>query len=199
MRTENSFNPVVRQQAASEQALLRAGKSSSEGFLNETAAADSQDAGVTVEISEDGKALQNGVRKQQGDDAQWMLKWAQEMYKQQAEASDKASKAIDDVAKAMEIARRISRGDIVPPRDEKKLIEFNADLYQAAKAAAVANANRKHKKYKSLYDEDEDASMRDKMRALNQEEERKNAEAVSAAMAAPGGGAAGAAQGSAES
>ena len=142
-------------------------------------------AGVTLEISEDGKAKQSDSQNQmRQDDTQWLQKWAQEMYKQQAEAADKNSKAFDDVAKAMEIARRIARGDIVPLKDEKKLIEFSADLYQVAKASAAINANKKHKKYDSLYDEEDD-SMRDKMRVLKQEGEMADAEAASTAMVSP--------------
>lgn len=142
-------------------------------------------SGVTLEISEGGKAKQSDSQNQmRQDDTQWLQKWAQEMYKQQAEAADKNSKAFDDVAKAMEIARRIARGDIVPLKDEKKLIEFSADLYQVAKASAAMNANKKHKKYDSLYDEEDD-SMRDKMRALKQEGEMADAEVASAAMVPP--------------
>ena len=141
-----------------------------------------RNAGVTLDISEDGKALQDD-RKKRLDDTQWMLEWAQEMYKQRAEASEKNSQAFDDVAKAMEIARRIARGDIVPLKDEKKLIEFSADLYQVAKASAAVNANKKHKMYDSLY-RDEDSSMHDKMRMLGQENEMADAASVSASMEA---------------
>ena len=33
----------------------------------------------------------------------------------------------------MEVARRIMKGGIVPPTDEKKLMEYSMELYQAAK------------------------------------------------------------------
>lgn len=144
-----------------------------------------ESAGATLEISEDGRARQSdSLYQKQQEDAQWVQRWAQEMYKQRAEAADKNSKAFDDVAKAMEIARRIARGDIVPLKDEKKLIEFSADLYQVAKASAALNAKKKHKKYDSLYEEEGD-SMRDKMRTLKQENEMAGVEGVSTAMAAP--------------
>jgi len=55
--------------------------------------------GVTVEISEKLK----------------------EMYEKQAESAKKAAEGMEDLAKLMEIARRISKGDHVPPNDEKKL------------------------------------------------------------------------------
>ena len=174
---------IARQQVTPDQMILR-GKKGNKAITGMPAGEENgETAGVTLEISEDGRAKQSDRQKLQ-DDAQWVQRWAQEMYKQQAEAADKNSKAFDDVAKAMEIARRIARGDIVPLKDEKKLIEFSADLYQVAKASAAINANKKHKKYDSLYEEEDD-SMRDKMRALNNENEMAGAEAVSAAMAAP--------------
>ena len=41
-----------------------------------------------------------------------------------------------DVAKAMEVARRLMKGAIVPAYDEKKLMEFSMDMYQVAKTSA---------------------------------------------------------------
>lgn len=89
--------------------------------------------------------------------------------KEQAENSDKAAEAFKDMAKIMEIARRISNGDIVPALDEKKLMEFDADLYQMAKAAALINADKEHKKYDSLYEEKKDSDDREKLRGLERE------------------------------
>jgi hypothetical protein len=56
----------------------------------------------------------------------------------------------------MEIARRISKGDKVPASDEQKLMEFNMEIYQMAKNMAVMNANKKHKEWDSLWDDEED-------------------------------------------
>lgn len=176
---------ISRNQVMPDQMILRNKKDSKAIAGIPTGEESVEAAGVTLEISEDGKAKQSDSQNQkQQNDTQWLQKWAQEMYKQQAEAADKNSKAFDDVAKAMEIARRIARGDIVPLKDEKKLIEFSADLYQIAKASAAINAGKKHKKYDSLYEEDDD-SMRDKMRILKQEGEMADAEAASAAMVSP--------------
>ena len=176
---------ISKNQVMPDQMILRNKKDSKVIAAIPTGEESVKAAGVTLEISEDGKAKQNDSQDQkQQDDTQWLQKWAQEMYKQQAEAADKNSKAFDDVAKAMEIARRIARGDIVPLKDEKKLIEFSADLYQIAKASAAINAGKKHKKYDSLYEEDDD-SMRDKMRVLKQEGEMADAEVASAAMVSP--------------
>ncbi len=90
-----------------------------------------------------------------------------DMYRQQLEASKENEDAAMDLAKIMEIARRISNGHKVPASDEKKLLEHNFKLYMAAKNAAVLNAQKKRKKYKALFDEDKDKDMREQIRELN--------------------------------
>ena len=92
-----------------------------------------------------------------------------EMYEKQAESAKKAGEGMRDMAKLMEIARRIARGDHVPPSDEKKLAEFDSDLYQAAKAAGALNANKKHKKHDAMFDEDEKESKDEQLRTLKRE------------------------------
>ncbi len=81
---------------------------------------------------------------------------------------ENSAKRADDYSKCLEVARRIARGDKVPPKDEKKLLEFSAEMYQMAKTMAAAAHNEKAKKHKSLWkDEDE-----------NQQPERSVDEAV---------------------
>lgn len=92
-----------------------------------------------------------------------------EMYQQQAESAKKAGEGMRDMAKLMEIARRIARGDHVPPSDEKKLAEFDSDLYQAAKTAGALCENRKRKKHDAMFDEDEEGSKDEKLRTLRRE------------------------------
>jgi len=98
----------------------------------------------------------------------------QEMFQRQAEESREASKEngdkIAEYGKILEIARRIARGDKVPPRDEKKLMEYSAELYQMAKSAAMLNAMKKHKKYKSLFEDEDGKDMAEKLRALDEED-----------------------------
>lgn len=98
----------------------------------------------------------------------------QEMYQRQAdqarESGEKSQEAFDDLGRLMEIARRIARGDKVPLRDEKKLMEYSSDLYQMAKAAAMINAGKKHKKYKSLYEDEDKQSLEEKIREMNRED-----------------------------
>lgn len=76
-----------------------------------------------------------------------------EVAKQQGDAMEEAAK---DMAKCLEIARRISRGDKVPARDEQKLMEFNMEIYQMAKNMATMNMNKKHKEWESLWEDEEE-------------------------------------------
>ena len=73
--------------------------------------------------------------------------------KQQADAMKKYA---EDMAKCLEIARRISNGDKVPATDEKKLMDFNMEIYMAAKNMAVMNMDKKHEEYDSLWGEEEE-------------------------------------------
>lgn len=60
-----------------------------------------------------------------------------------------------DLSKIMEVARRIMKGATVPGDDEKKLMEYNMELYQAAKNIG-AMAKEKKEKYDSLWDDEEE-------------------------------------------
>lgn len=107
---------------------------------------DSAVAGVTLDIS----------------------KMAQDMYRQQVESSEGLAEAAEEMSKILIIARRIAHGDIVPATDEKKLMEYSYELYLSSKMAALLHADEKHKKYKSLFDEDEE-DMQEKIRELERE------------------------------
>ncbi len=76
-----------------------------------------------------------------------------ESAKQQGEAMKEYG---EEVAKCLEIARRIANGDKVPASDEKKLMDFNMEIYQTAKQMAAMNMDKKHKEYESLWEEEED-------------------------------------------
>lgn len=76
-----------------------------------------------------------------------------EVAKQQGEAMQDYG---EEMAKCLEIARRISNGDKVPAQDEKKLMDFNMEIYMAAKNMAVMNMDKKHKEYDTLWGEEEE-------------------------------------------
>ncbi len=75
-----------------------------------------------------------------------------EAAKQQGEAM---SEAMEDLAKVLEVYRRIASGGQVPPADEKKLMEFSSELYMAAKNMAFLKA-QKGEKYDSLWEDEEE-------------------------------------------
>ena len=89
--------------------------------------------------------------------------------KTQAEAS---SKYTEDIAKVMTVYRAMSKGDIVPPQDEKRLRDYNSDLYQAAKLAQAMAQMEERKKHKSQWDEREEAQHQAKMEKLRAESEK---------------------------
>ncbi len=63
---------------------------------------------------------------------------------------------MENVAKCLEIFRRIANGDKVPPADEKKLMDYNSEMYMSAKSMAVMHMGKEGKEYDSLWgDEDE--------------------------------------------
>lgn len=67
--------------------------------------------------------------------------------------SDAMAEAAQDMAKCMEIARRISSGGTVPPSDEQKLMEFNYEMYMMAKSMAVLRQGE-GEEYDSLWEEE---------------------------------------------
>lgn len=78
--------------------------------------------------------------------------------KQQADAWKEYG---EEMAKCLEIARRISRGDKVPAQDEKKLMDFNMDIYKMAKEMAAMNMEGEHEEWDSLWGEEEEKEYED--------------------------------------
>ena len=50
--------------------------------------------------------------------------------------------------------RRISSGDIVPASDERKLMEYDAELYQMAKMTGMMRRKNERKEYDTLLEEE---------------------------------------------
>lgn len=61
----------------------------------------------------------------------------------------------EDTNKLLTVARRLMHGDIVPPSDEKKLMEYDGDLYQMAKNAQVSANTGERTFFKSLWEEED--------------------------------------------
>ncbi len=92
-----------------------------------------------------------------------------EVAKQQGDAM---AEGMEDVAKIMEVARRIMRGDIVPPSDEWKLMEYDDELYQSAKNIGEMRRRmeEKRKVHESLWEDEEPKEYDDPMEVADNTE-----------------------------
>ncbi|MBR6666231.1 MAG: hypothetical protein IKL22_11030 [Lachnospiraceae bacterium] len=81
---------------------------------------------------------------------QWAAVANMEVAKQQGEAMEEYA---IDMGKIMEVARRLMKGGIVPPTDEKKLMEYSMELYQAAKNIGAMAKEKEKEEYDSLWEE----------------------------------------------
>lgn len=80
--------------------------------------------------------------------------WNAEVSRQQADVMEDAAV---EMGKIMEVAHRIAKGAIVPAADEKKLLDYSFEMYQAAKSmGAMAQMQKKREKYDSLWDDEEE-------------------------------------------
>ncbi|MDD6571236.1 MAG: hypothetical protein PUF12_02485 [Thermoflexaceae bacterium] len=84
--------------------------------------------------------------------------WNMAVAEQQGDALEEYAK---DLGKMMEVARRIMKGGIVPASDEKKLMEFSMELYQAAKNIGAMVQNQKKEEYDTLWGEEEEKEYED--------------------------------------
>lgn len=75
--------------------------------------------------------------------------------------NDAAQEYVEDLGKIMEVARRLMKGDIVPPNDEKKLMEYSMEMYQAAKNMGALARQEEREKHKSLWDEEKEKKVYD--------------------------------------
>lgn len=62
----------------------------------------------------------------------------------------------EDLGKIMEVARRLMKGGIVPAADEKKLMDYSMEMYQAAKNMGAMARQKDREEYDSLWEEDEE-------------------------------------------
>lgn len=107
---------------------------------------------------------------------QWSLTANMESARQQGEAMEEYAV---DLSKIMEVARRLMKGGIVPAEDEKRLMEYSMELYQAAKNIGAMVKQREKEKYDSLWEDEEEKNEE----TVDPMEMADNAEAVSGAPA----------------
>lgn len=117
----------------------------------------------------------NAVEEKQNEYRKYMEKlteqWAATANMESAEQQgDAMAEYAEDMAKIMEVARRLMKGAIVPPTDEKKLMEYSMELYQAAKSMGMMERHRKREEYDSLWQEEEPKDYADPMEVADNAE-----------------------------
>ena len=100
---------------------------------------------------------------------QWNVKCDEVAVKNNAEAE---KKGFEELRKVLEVVRRMTRGDTVPAYDEKKVMEYDRDMYQLAKSAQMVAQMRKkdREKHDSLWDEEKKENREDPMEAADGQE-----------------------------
>jgi len=101
---------------------------------------------VTRKYEENRKYMENVMEA-------YMAGFSAEAARQQSDAMEEYA---EDLAKIVEVARRIADGGVVPPQDEKKLMEYSMEMYMAAKNMAVLNELKEKEEYESLWEEEEE-------------------------------------------
>lgn len=79
--------------------------------------------------------------------------WNATVAEQQADAAKEYGV---EMGKLMEVARRLMKGGIVPASDEKKLMEFDYELYQMAKSIGAMVRQQEKEEYDSLWGDEEE-------------------------------------------
>ncbi len=77
---------------------------------------------------------------------------------------------VEDLGKIMEVARRLMKGAIVPATDEKKLMEYSMEMYQAAKNMGAMAKRREKEEYDSLWKDEEEKVYEDPMETADNTE-----------------------------
>ena len=156
-----AYHERQKQLAAERQALeqkMRLTPEGSSAFEEEAAILELSENAVDAKLSEY-KEYMNKLMEQHASIANM------EVAKQQGEAMGEYTK---DMMKIMEVARRIMKGGIVPPQDEKKLMEYDMEWYQAVKA--IGAMAKRRKEYDSLWEEEEPKECADPMEVADNAE-----------------------------
>lgn len=143
-------------------------KQSGDAKMGNTAGAANTETGVIVSFSEEGLDLSKGCVIQKDSEEQTDIlqsdtlqnDYEKSMYQEMLEGANDSADAMGegfaDMGKALEIARRILSGDIVPKEDEQFLMEYDNELYMRVKS--MAQQKDDPKEYDSLMEEEEGES-----------------------------------------
>lgn len=143
-------------------------KHSGDAKMGNTTGTANTETGVTVSFSEEGLDLSKGCVIQKDSEEQTDIlqtdtsqnDYEKSMYQEMLEGAndnaDALGEVFTDMGKALEIARRILSGDIVPKEDEQFLMEYDNELYMRVKS--MAQQKDDPKEYDSLMEEEEGES-----------------------------------------
>ncbi len=100
---------------------------------------------------------------------QWNAKFNEVATRENAKAEEEG---FEDLRKIMEVVRRMTKGDNVPSSDEKKVMEYDKDMYQMAKSAQMVAQMHKRKRedHDSLWKDEEKTEREDAMAAAEGQE-----------------------------
>lgn len=120
-----------------------------------------RNSGVDLElsgvVSEESVFTEEELEQMRKEEQEKRMK---ESYQQQVESAKEAAEGMSeefgDLTKAVEIARRLMHGDIVPQSDEKFLMDFDKDMYLGAKSMQALAQNEDKKKYDSILEDEEE-------------------------------------------
>ena len=114
-------------------------------------------ATLQLSMEETEKAYKENMQVLTNLSEQHAAVWNGEVAKQQAEAEKKAAK---EQLKVLTVFRRMCHGDIVPGKDERKLMEYDPKMYKVAKQMQAMmqqlEKEKERKKHKSLWEEEEE-------------------------------------------
>jgi len=83
---------------------------------------------------------------------QYCAVWNAEVARQQGDAMKEQAV---ELGKIMVVFRRIAHGDIVPGKDEQKLMDYSMEMYMAAKNLGAMRRAEEKEKYDSLWEDEE--------------------------------------------
>lgn len=129
------------------------------------------DEAATLELTYDAVAKKQDEYQSYMDQLmeQWDAKFNEVATRENAKAEEEG---FEDLRKIMEVVRRMTKGDNVPPSDEKKVMEYDKDMYQMAKSAQMVAQMHKRKRedHDSLWEDEEKRERQDAMDAAEGQE-----------------------------
>ena len=129
------------------------------------------DEAATLELTYDAVAKKQDEYQSYMDQLmeQWNVKFNEVATRENAKAEEEG---FEDLRKIMEVVRRMTKGDNVPSSDEKKVMEYDKDMYQMAKSAQMVAQMHKRKRedHDSLWKDEEKTEREDAMAAAEGQE-----------------------------